>query len=158
MSAARGDLGEDGDPGRGHGRVEREIPDGPSGTIAATPGGTGDALAILARELYWAAGPRASTTLDTGSVRERLNSFAHRMQVESRELYPATEPMLDPDGRLRRKAKRAIWHRIRFATFRYDRLIAELAELNAQLAERLATAERELDRLRADRPDPETDA
>ena len=95
-----------------------------------------DALSVLARELYWAGDPLTRRATDTGSIRERLHSFAHRLRVEGRELYPSSEAGLDRAPRLRRRAKRALWHGSRFATFRYDRLLAELAELNAQLAER----------------------
>lgn len=117
-----------------------------------------DALALLARELYWAGDPVARSLIDAGSVRERLHSFAHRMRIEARELYPSSETGLDRSPRLRRRTKRGLWHLSRFATIRYDRLLAELAEVNAQLAERVAEAERELERMRAQRQDPEADA
>lgn len=125
-----------------------------SRSVRAT-GDASDALSILARELYWAGDPVARTALDTGSVRERLHSFAHRLRVEARELYPSSETGLDRSPRLRRRTKRGLWYLNRFATLRYDRLLAELAELNVQLAERLAETERALERLRAERDDPE---
>jgi hypothetical protein len=43
-----------------------------------------------------------------------------------------------------------VWRGTRFATRRYDRLLAELAELDATVAERLVTAEEEIARLRAE--------
>jgi hypothetical protein len=120
-------------------------------------GDASDALELLTRELYWAGDPGARTPIDTGSVRERLHSFAHRLRIEAREMYPSSETGLDRSPRLRRRTKRGLWYGIRFATLRYDRLLAELAELNAQLAQRLAEAERELERLRGEGPDHEAD-
>jgi hypothetical protein len=113
--------------------------------------GRADALTVLAREMYWAGDPVKRRARDTGSIREQLQSFAHRLRVEGRELYPSSEAGLDRSPRLRRRAKRGLWRLGRFATFRYDRLLAELAELNGQLAERLADVERELERERSDR-------
>jgi hypothetical protein len=131
--------------------------DHPAASGRAIGGGESDALAILARELYWAGDPGARTPIDTGSVRERLHSFAHRLRIEARETYPSSETGLDRSPRLRRRTKRGLWYGIRFATLRYDRLLAELAELNAQLAQRLAETERELERLRGQGPDHEAD-
>ena len=112
-----------------------------------------DALTILARELYWAGDPITRRARDTVSVREQLQSFAHRLRVEGRERYPSSEAGLDRSPRMRRRAKRGLWRLGRFATSRYDRLLAELAELNAQLAERLAEVERELEHERSERDD-----
>jgi hypothetical protein len=123
-----------------------------------TGGRLDDALTVLARELYWAGDPVARAASDTGSVRERLHSFAHRLRIESRELYPSSESGLDRSPRLRRRTKRGLWYVFRFATYRYDGLLAELAELNAQIADRLAETERELQRMRADTRDPEHEA
>jgi hypothetical protein len=131
--------------------------DAPAGGSRRTGVRSDDALTILARELYWAGDPAARAGVDTGSVRERLHSFAHRLRIEARELYPSSESGLDRAPRLRRRTKRGLWYVFRFATLRYDRLLAELAELNAQLAERLAEAERELERLRGSGRDPEQD-
>ena len=125
----------------------------PTAARTANAGASDDALTILARELYWAGDPITRRARDTGSVREQLQSFAHRLRVEGRELYPSSEAGLDRSPRVRRRAKRGLWRLGRFATYRYDRLLAELAELNAQLAERLAEAERELERERSDRRD-----
>jgi hypothetical protein len=118
----------------------------------ATASDASQALVILARELYWAGDPISRTPTDAGSVRERLHTFSHRLRVEAREMYPSSETSLDRSPRLRRRVKRRLWFGIRFATLRYDRLLAELAELNAQLADRVATLERELER-RGDRDD-----
>src|SRR5687768_12739656 len=73
-------------------------------------GDESDALAILARELFWAGDPGARTPIDTGSVRERLHSFAHRLRIEARETYPSSETGLDRSPRLRRRTKRGLWY------------------------------------------------
>jgi hypothetical protein len=112
-----------------------------------------DAIEALARELYWVGGATTRIAADAGSLRERLQTFAHRLRVDAMELYPSSEMGLEPSPRIRRRFKRVLWHLGRFATLRYDRMLAELAELNAQLAERLAETERELERLRAERGD-----
>jgi hypothetical protein len=129
--------------------------DGPSASDPGPAPRPSDALTILARELYWAGDARTSRPRDTASLREQLQSFALRLRVEGREVFPSSEIGLDPDPRLRRRAKRAVWRFGRFATYRYDRLLAELAELNTQLAERLAEAERELERERAAHREPD---
>jgi hypothetical protein len=41
-----------------------------------------------------------------------------------------------------------VWRLTRFSTMRYDRLIADLAEMNGELAERLRETEEEVARLR----------
>jgi cell division protein FtsB len=46
--------------------------------------------------------------------------------------------------------KFGLWRLLRFSTQRYDRLLADLAELNAGLAERLVAAEDEISKLRAE--------
>jgi hypothetical protein len=130
----------------------------PVGPGAAVTSDASDALSILSRELYWAGDPVVRAPRDTGSVRERLHTFAHRMRIEAREGYPSSEPGLDHAPRLRRRVKRRLWQLNRFSTQRYDRLLGELADLNAQLAERLAETERELERLRGEHRDPEADA
>ena len=116
-----------------------------------------DALSSLARELYWAGDPLVGTPTDAGSVRERLHSFSHRLRIEGNEIYPGSEIGLDRSRRLRRRAKRRLWYAIRFATLRYDRLLAELAELNAQLADRVATLERQVQDGRGDHDDAPRD-
>jgi hypothetical protein len=91
--------------------------------------------------------------MDTGAVLEQLQTFANRLRLDSTELYPFSEVGLDRAPRLRRRVKRAIWRTGRFTTLRYDRMLAELAELNVRLAERLVETERELERLRTERGD-----
>ncbi|HEV2952434.1 MAG TPA: hypothetical protein VGZ51_10030 [Actinomycetota bacterium] len=102
----------------------------------------------LAREIYWAkeGDPRPPTDLD--SIRDRLDEFAHRMRVEQRQLVPVGETLLGSSADWKRKAKLAIWRVTRFSTMRYDRLLAELAALTGELAQRLQETEEELARAR----------
>jgi hypothetical protein len=107
-----------------------------------------DTAASLAREIYWAkeGDPRPPTDLD--SIRDRLDDFARRMRVEQRQRVPVGETLLRSATEWKRKVKMAIWRVTRFSTMRYDRLLAELAELNGELAERLRETEEEVARLR----------
>jgi hypothetical protein len=107
-----------------------------------------DTAASLAREIYWAkeGDPRPPTDLD--SIRDRLDDFARRMRVEQRQRVPVGETLLRSAAEWKRTVKMAIWRVTRFSTMRYDRLLAELAELNAELAERLRETEEEVARLR----------
>ena len=113
---------------------------------AVTPrDGTGEELA---REIYWArdGGSRSPASVD--SIRGRLDDFARRMRIDHRQLVPTDEPFLGSSSPLKRSLKAGIWRVSRFSTMRYDRLLAELAELNGELAARLAATEEEVARLR----------
>ena len=107
-----------------------------------------DTASSLAREIYWAkeGDPRPPTDLD--SIRDRLDDFAHRMRVEQRQLVPIGETLLGSAAGWKRNVKLALWRVTRFSTMRYDRLLAELAALNGELAHRLQEAEEELARVR----------
>jgi hypothetical protein len=102
----------------------------------------------LAREIYWAkeGDPRPPTDLD--SIRDRLDAFAHRLRVEQRQLVPIGETLLGSAAGWKRKVKLALWRITRFSTMRYDRLLAELAAMNGELAHRLQETEEELARVR----------
>jgi hypothetical protein len=101
----------------------------------------------LAREIYWAKeGDPPPTDLD--SIRDRLDDFAHRMRVEQRQLVPIGETLLGSAAGWKRTIKQALWRVTRFSTMRYDRLLAELAALNGELAHRLQETEEELARVR----------
>jgi uncharacterized protein YceH (UPF0502 family) len=113
----------------------------------------------LAREVYWAGGDVSRLPSDVGSLRERLDAFAHQLRVEQRELVPIGETMLGSAVGWKRRTKLVVWRLTRFSTARYDRLIADLAEMNGELAARLGEIEAEVARLReelegrgADRP------
>ena len=109
-----------------------------------------ETAAALAREIYWAkeGDPRPPGDLD--SIRDRLDDFSHRMRVEQRQLVPIGETLLGSAAGWKRRIKLAIWRISRFSTMRYDRLLAELAELNRELAARLQETEEEVDRLRVE--------
>jgi hypothetical protein len=115
---------------------------------AETSGPAADgAAATLAREVYWA-GDGVSTPTDAGSLRERLDAFTHRMRVEERQLVPLGETLLGSAVSWKRKTKFLVWRLTRFSTMRYDRLLADLAEMNGELAQRLHETEEEVARLR----------
>jgi hypothetical protein len=107
-----------------------------------------ETAASLAREIYWAKeeGPRPPTDLD--SIRDRLEDFGHRMRIEQRQLVPIGETLLGSSAGWKRTIKLALWRVTRFSTMRYDRLLGELAALNAELAHRLQETEEELARVR----------
>ena len=107
-----------------------------------------ETAASLAREIYWAkeGGPRPPTDLD--SIRDRLDDFGHRMRIEQRQLVPIGETLLGSSAGWKRTIKLALWRVTRFSTMRYDRLLAELAALNGELAHRLQETEEELARVR----------
>jgi hypothetical protein len=107
-----------------------------------------DTASSLAREIYWVkeGDPRPPTDLD--SIRDRLDAFAHRMRVEQRQLVPIGETLLGSAAGWKRKVKLALWRITRFSSMRYDRLLAELAALNGELAHRLQETEEELARVR----------
>ena len=115
------------------------------------------AEAVL-REMYWAeeATPRGRMT--TADVRNELHDFAALMRADERTVIPRGEPNLAALSRWRRQLKLRLFRLLRPISWRYDRLLADHAELTTALAERLASAEAEIARLRAelDRRDPRT--
>ena len=102
----------------------------------------------LARDVYWAADGVTRTTSDLGSVRGRLDAFAERLRREQRQLVPYGETVLGSSIGWKRATKQGVWRLTRFSTMRYDRLLADLAELTAELADRLQASEDEVARLR----------
>ena len=110
-------------------------------------------MEALAREVYWAGGGVSPPPSDVGSLHERLDAFAHRLRVEQRQLVPIGETLLGSAVSWKRRTKLAVWRLTRFSTTRYDRLIAELAEMNVELSERLRETEAEVARLREERDD-----
>jgi hypothetical protein len=118
--------------------------------MTADPGGSDTALQLLRRELYWAQAGVNRARADTVSLRDQLHGFALRRRTEEFQFRPAGERALASSSPARRVVKSGIWRVLRFATQRYDRLLAELAELDAGLAERLIVAEDEIEHLRAE--------
>lgn len=107
-----------------------------------------ETVEALAREVYWAADGISPPPSDVGSLRERLDAFAHQLRVEQRQLVPVGETLLGSAVGWKRRTKLLVWRLTRFSTSRYDRLIADLAEMNGELAERLRETEAEIARLR----------
>jgi hypothetical protein len=114
---------------------------------ASEPPADGTA-ASLAREVYWAGDGVSRVPADVGSLRERLDAFAHQLRIEQRQLVPIGETMLGSAAGWKRGIKAFVWRLTRFSTMRYDRLLADLAEMNGELAQRLRETEEEVARLR----------
>lgn len=119
--------------------------------MADTPddGATGsDARLALERELYWAEDATPRTNLSTQELRVALHEFAAVMRADERAVIPRDEPLLGSARRWRRQFKGGMYYFLRPITHRYDRLLGDLATLNRILADRLADAEAEVQRLR----------
>jgi hypothetical protein len=104
----------------------------------------------LLREMYWAeeATPRGRMT--TPDVRDELHDFAALMRADEKLAIPRGEPNLAAISRWRRQLKLRLFRLMRPISWRYDRLLGDHAELTTVLAERLAAAESEIARLRAE--------
>jgi hypothetical protein len=112
--------------------------------------GSDPALQVLRRELYWAQAGVKRARADSVSIRDQLHGFALRRRTEESQVTPAGDGVLVSRSKSRRVVKFGLWRLLRFATMRYDRLLADLAELDAGLAERLIAAEDEISRLRSE--------
>jgi hypothetical protein len=136
--------------GHGHRQDDPRVPaeDDVDPTRASIPSAGGDATSALVREVYWASDGVSRVPTDVGSLRERLDAFTHQMRVEQRQLVPIGETLLGSAAGWKRRVKFFVWRLTRFSTMRYDRLLADLAEMNGELARRLLEAEEELARLR----------
>jgi hypothetical protein len=117
-----------------------------------TPDGTG---AQLARDVYWASEGVPRSDADARSLRGRLDAFSEQLHREHRQVIPYGDPALGSPTGWKRAAKVGIWRLTRFSTRRYDRLLADLADLTAELAARLQASEDELARLREERAERE---
>ncbi len=115
----------------------------------APPSGPDDVTAGLAREVYWAGDGAPRLPTDLGSLGARLDAYTHQLRVDQRQLVPA-ESLLGSASGLKRRIKLFTWRLTRFSTMRYDRLLADLSEMNGELARRLLETEEELARLRED--------
>jgi hypothetical protein len=103
----------------------------------------------LARELYWAEEATPRSRMDTGEVRDALHDFAVLMRDDEQQVIPRGEPNLASVKRWRRGLKLRLFRLFRPISWRYDRLLGDLGELNAALADRVAVLEAEVRRLRA---------
>lgn len=111
-------------------------------------GAAGDARLALERELYWAEEATPRTNLSTQEIRVALHDFAAVMRADERAVIPRGEPQLGSPRRWRRRLKGRMFFYLRPVVHRYDRLLGDLATLNRVLADRLADAEAEIERLR----------
>jgi hypothetical protein len=110
-----------------------------------------DLRAALAREMYWAEEATPRSRMDTGEVRDALHDFAVLMRDDEEHVVPRGEPNLASRSRWRRRLKLRLFRLFRPISWRYDRLLGDLGELNAALADRVAVLEAEVARLRRER-------
>ncbi|HEY6566902.1 MAG TPA: hypothetical protein VI341_05210 [Actinomycetota bacterium] len=104
----------------------------------------------LVREMYWARDSAARGRMDTPEVRDRLHDLAAQLRTDETLVIPMGEGNLASPSRARRQIKYRLWRVMRPATWRYDRLIADHAELTTSLAEKVMILEAEVDRLRTE--------
>jgi hypothetical protein len=102
----------------------------------------------LVRQLYWEQRGTPPSALGAADVRERLIEFVAKMRTDENLVIPFGEPTLLSRRGSRRKLKYVIFRLARPVSWRYDRLVGDLAELSVGLAERLVAAETEIARLR----------
>lgn len=103
----------------------------------------------LARELYWAQERASRARMDTAEIRDRLHDLAAQLRSDEKVIIPQGEGNLASPSRWRRQMKFRLFRVMRPISWRYDRLIADHAELTTSLAERLMAAEAEIARLQA---------
>jgi hypothetical protein len=108
----------------------------------------------LAREIYWAEEATPRSRMDTPEVRDGLHDFASLMRADAKQVVPRAEPNLASSKRWRRHLKIRMYRLLRPVSWRYDRLLGDLAELNAALADRVIVLEAEVERLRKERGEP----
>lgn len=102
----------------------------------------------LAREMYWAEEATPRSRMDAGEVRDALHDFAVSMREDQKQVIPRGEPNLASTTRWRRRLKLRLFRLFRPISWRYDRLLADLGELDAALADRVAALEAEVRVLR----------
>ena len=103
----------------------------------------------LARELYWAEEATPLGRMTTADVRNELHDFAALMRADERLAIPRGEVNLASTSRWRRQLKLRLFRLMRPISWRYDRLLADEAELTMALAERVQQLEAELAQLKA---------
>ncbi len=98
--------------------------------------------AALEREIHRAEGATPRSPVDTSRVRDRLHDFAVLMRADEKQVIPKGEPNLGSRSQLQYRVLRPI-------RMRNDRLLADLGELTAALADRVVALEAEVERLRS---------
>ena len=87
--------------------------------------------------------------MDTPEVRDRLHDLAAQLRADEKIVIPMGEGNLASPSRWRRQLKFGLFRLMRPISWRYDRLLADQAELTTSLAERLLDAEAQIAELRA---------
>ena len=124
-------------------------PSGPEDVKEDVPeDGKDDVTTALVREVYWAGDEVSRLPADARSLRERLDAFTYQMRADQQQAVPVGETFLGSAAGWKRTLKQFVWRLTRFSTMRYDRLLAELAEMNGELARRIVAMEEEIARLR----------
>ena len=123
----------------------------------SAPGETDEVTETLAREVYWAGDGVSRLPADARALRERLDAFTYQMRADQQQAVPVGETFLGSSAGWKRGLKGFVWRLTRFSTMRYDRLLAELAEMNGELARRLVATEEEVARLRGELDDRDGD-
>ncbi len=107
-----------------------------------------DAFENLARELYWADTATRRPPTTTSDVRGRLHDLAALLRADERLAIPRGEVNLASRVRWRRQLKLGLFRLFRPISWRYDRLLADHAELSTALADRVQQLEVEVAQLR----------
>ena len=111
------------------------------------------AIDDLSRELYWAQERASRARMDTAEVRDRLHDLSMQLRADEKVIIPQGEGNLASTSRWRRQLKYGMFRVARPISWRYDRLLADHAELTTSLAEKVMVLEAEVDRLKAERGD-----
>ena len=112
----------------------------------------------LSRELYWAQERASRARMSTPEVRDRLHDLSMQLRADEKVIIPQGEGNLASTSRWRRQLKYRLFRVARPISWRYDRLLADHAELTTTLAERLMAAEAEIARLRTELETRDRDA
>ncbi len=103
----------------------------------------------LSRELYWKEEGTSRSRMTTADVRNELHDFAALMRADEQLAIPRGEANLASTSRWRRQLKLRLFRLMRPISWRYDRLLADEAELTTALAERVQQLEADVARLTA---------
>ncbi len=122
----------------------------PMSSEPASADASDPAFEAVARELYWAErGASRARMSNAAAVRDELHDFASLMRADEQVFIPRGEPNLAARTKWKRRSKLRLFRLMRPISRRYDRLLAEHAELTTALAERVAALEAEVEQLRA---------
>jgi hypothetical protein len=106
------------------------------------------AVESLVRHLYWEQGSASRGAMGSAELRDRLVELTAQMRTDQKLPVPFGEDTLTSPSPWRRRVKYALFRLARPVSWRYDRLIGDLADLTTGLAEQLQAAEAEIARLR----------